>query len=103
MLEVSAVKGSIRRGIKIVFNDHCQAEFDPSGPQRDVIDMPSRNRCTSRCSCVLKRFKWLSPKCGVTTAAWKGALLTFCTASRGGKRKKVKPSTAVESKPIDWT
>jgi len=28
-------------------------------------------------------------------------LLTFYTASRGGKRKKVKPSTAEESKPID--
>jgi len=33
----------------------------------------------------------------------KGALLTFYTASRGGKRKKVKPSTAEESKPIDRT
>jgi len=33
----------------------------------------------------------------------KGALLTFYTASRGGKRKMVKPSTAEESKPIDWT
>jgi len=28
-------------------------------------------------------------------------LLTFHTASRGGKQKKVKPSTAEESKPID--
>jgi len=33
----------------------------------------------------------------------KGALLTFYAASRGGKLKKVKPSTAEESKPIDWT
>jgi len=27
----------------------------------------------------------------------------FHTASRGGKQKKVKASTAEESKPIDWT
>jgi len=33
----------------------------------------------------------------------KGALLTIFTASWGGKRKKAKPSTAEESKPIEWT
>jgi len=55
--------------IKVVFNDHCQAEFDPSGLQRDAIDIPSRNGCTPRCTRVLRRFKWLSPKCGATTAA----------------------------------
>jgi len=43
-LKVSAVKGAIRRRIKIVFSDHCQAGFDPSGLQRDVTDMPSRKR-----------------------------------------------------------
>jgi len=39
----------------------------------------------------------------MSTAVQKGGLLTFSTANRGGKRKKVKPSTAEESKPIDWT
>jgi len=37
----------------------------------------------------------------VAIAPYEGALLTFYTDSRGGKRKKVKPSTAEESKPID--
>jgi len=37
----------------------------------------------------------------MSTAVQKGALLTFHAASRDGKRKKVKPSTAEESKPID--
>jgi len=41
---VQSKGGGIRGRIKIVFNDHCQAEFDPSGPQRDAIDMPSRIR-----------------------------------------------------------
>jgi len=35
------------------------------------------------------------------TAVQKGALHTFYTATRGGKRKKVKPSTAEENKPIE--
>ena len=37
----------------------------------------------------------------MSTAVQKGALLTLHTASRDGKRKKVKPSTAGESN-IDW-
>jgi len=37
----------------------------------------------------------------MSTAVQKGALLAFSTATQGGKRKKVKPSTAEESKPID--
>jgi len=37
----------------------------------------------------------------MSTAVQKGALLTLHTASRDGKRKKVKPSTAEESN-IDW-
>jgi len=94
--------GLFRRRIKEIFNDHCQAGFDPSGLQRDVTDMPSRNGHTPRCTCVLRSFQWLTPKCGTSTAVQKGALLTFHTASWGGKRKKVKPSTAEESKAIDW-
>jgi len=94
-------KGLIRRSIKENFNDHCQAGFDPSGLQRDVTDMPSRNGHTPRCTRVLRSFMWLAPKCGTSTAIQKGALLTFHTASRGSKRKKVKLSTAEESN-IDW-
>jgi len=41
-------EGLIRRGIKVVFNDRCQAGLDPSGLQRDAIDMPNRNGCTPR-------------------------------------------------------
>ena len=93
--------GLIRRRIKDMFNDHCQAGFDPSGLQRDATDMPSRNGCTPRCTRVLRSFMWLAPKCRTSTAVQKGALLTLHTASRGGKRKKVKPSTAEESN-IDW-
>jgi len=37
----------------------------------------------------------------MSTAVQKGALLTIYTATQGGKRKKVKPSTAEENKPID--
>jgi len=40
----------------------------------------------------------------MSTAVQKGALFTFHTAIRmegGSKRKRVKPSTAEESKPID--
>jgi len=37
----------------------------------------------------------------MSTVVQKGALLTFYTATRGGNWKKVKPSTAEESKPID--
>jgi len=36
--------------------------------------------------------------CGI-----RGSIAHLYTASRGGKRKKVKPSMAEESKPIDWT
>jgi len=43
------------------------------------------------------------PSVEMSTAVQKGALLTFYMATRGGKRKKVKPSTAKENKPIDWT
>jgi len=93
--------GLIRRRIKEIFNDHCQAGFYPSGLQRDLTDMPNRNGHTSRCKRVLRSFMWLVPKCGTSTAVQKGALLTFHTASRGGKRKKVKPSMAEESN-IDW-
>jgi len=39
------------------------------------------------------------PSVEMSTAVQKGALLTFYTASRGAKRKKVKPSTAEENKP----
>jgi len=42
------------------------------------------------------------PSVEMSTAVQKGALLTFYTTTRGVKRKKVKPSTAEESKPIDW-
>ena len=85
--------GLIRRRIKEMFNDHCQAWFNPSGLQRDATDMPSRNGYTPRCTRELS-FMWLALKCRTSTAVQKGALLTFHTASRGGKRKKVKPSTA---------
>jgi len=37
----------------------------------------------------------------MSTAVQKGAWLTFHTVTRGGKRKKVKASTAEENKPID--
>jgi len=37
----------------------------------------------------------------MSTAVQKGALLTFYTTTRGGKRKKEKPSTAEENKLID--
>jgi len=36
-------EGLIRRRTEVVFNDRCQAGFDPSGLQTDAIDMPSRN------------------------------------------------------------
>jgi len=62
-------EGLIWRKTKVVFNDRCQAGFDPSGLQRDAIDMPSRNGCTPRCTRMLRRCKWFSPKCGSTTAA----------------------------------
>jgi len=42
-----------------------------------------------------------SPSVEMSTAVQKGALLTFYTASRGAKWKKVKPSTAEENKPND--
>jgi len=45
-------RGLIRRRTKVVFNDRCQVGFGPSGLQRDAIDMPSRNGCTSRCTRV---------------------------------------------------
>jgi len=93
--------GLVRRRIKAMFNDHCQAGFNPSGLQRDVTDMPSRNGYTPRCTRVLRSFMWLAPKCGMSTAVQKRALFTFHTASRGCKRKKVKPSTA-EERNIDW-
>jgi len=37
----------------------------------------------------------------MSTAVQKGALLTFYMATRGGKRKKVKPSVAEENTPVD--
>jgi len=61
--------------------------------------MPSSNGHTSRCTHVLG---WDShPSVEMSTAVQKGAFLTFYTASRGAKRKKVKPSTAEENKPND--
>jgi len=63
--------------------------------------MPSSNGYTSRCTRVLGRDS--RPSVEMSTAVQKGALLTLYTASRGSKRKKVKPSTAEENKPNDWT
>jgi len=80
---------------------YCQVGFDPSGLQRDATDMPSRIGHTSRCVRVLIKFKWHSPKCGNVHCGIRGALLTTYKASRGAKRKKVKSSTAEESKPND--
>ena len=80
---------------------YCQAGFDPSGLQRDATDMPSRIGHTSRCVRVLIKFKWHSPKCGNVHCGIRGALLTTYKVSRGAKRKKVKSSTAEESKPND--
>jgi len=91
-------KGSSEEGPKIS-NGHCQAGFDPGGLQRDVTDMPSSNGYTSRYIRVLGRD--YRPSVAMSTAVQKGALLTFHTASRGAKRKKVKPSTVEENKPND--
>jgi len=63
--------------------------------------MPSSNGYTSRCTRVLGRDS--RPSVEISTAAQKGSLLTLYMASRGAKRKKVKPSTAEENKPNDWT
>ena len=84
-----------------ISNGHCQAGFDPGGLQTDVNDMPSSNGYTSRCTRVLGRDS--RPSVETSTAVEKGALLTFYTASRGAKRKKLKPSTAEKNKPNDWT
>jgi len=54
----------IRRRIKDICKDHCQVGFDPSGLQRDVTVMPSRNGYTRRCTSVLRSLMWLAPKCG---------------------------------------
>jgi len=61
--------------------------------------MPSSNGYTSRCTRVLGRAS--RPSVEMSTAVQKEALLTFYTASRGAKRKKVKPSTAEENKSND--
>jgi len=60
--------------------------------------MPSSNRHTSKYTRVLRDSR---PGVEMSTAVQKGAMLTFRTASRGAKRKKVKPSTAEENKPND--
>ena len=79
-----------------ISNGHCQAGFDPGGLQRDVTDMLSSNGYTSRCTRLSGRDS--RPSVEMSTAVQKVALLTFYTASRGAKRKKVKPSTAEENK-----
>jgi len=82
-----------------ISNGHFQAGFDPGGLQRDVTDMPRSNGYTPRCTRVLGRDS--RPSVEMSSAVQKGALLTFHTATRGAKRKKVKPSTAEENKPND--
>jgi len=91
-------KGWSEEGPKIS-NGHFQAGFDPGGLQRDVTDMPRSNGYTPRCTRVLGRDS--RPSVEMSSAVQKGALLTFHTATRGAKRKKVKPSTAEENKPND--
>jgi len=81
-----------------ISNGHCQAGFDPGGLQRDATDMLRSNGHTSKCTSVLRDSR---PSVEMSTAVYKGALLTFRTTSRGAKRKKVKPSTAEENKPND--
>jgi len=83
-----------------ISNGHCQAGFDPGGLQRNATDMLRSNGHTSKCTSVLRDSR---PSVEMSTAVYKGALLTFRTTSRGAKRKKVKPSTAEENKPNDWT
>jgi len=61
--------------------------------------MPSSSGYTSRCTRVLGRDS--RPSVETSTAVEKRALLTFYTASRGAKRKKVKPAMAEENKPND--
>jgi len=61
-------EGSIRRRIKVILMTAAKLS-STQADCRDAIDMPSKNGCTSRCTRVLRRFMWLSPKCGVTTAA----------------------------------
>jgi len=46
----------IQRRTKDIFNDHCQAGFDPSGLQRDATDMTNRNGYTPRCTRVFEKF-----------------------------------------------
>ena len=70
---------------------HCQAGPDPSGPQRDATDTPSRTGHTLKRARVPTKFKGDCPSVGMSTAAWKGAVPTLHTASRGAKRNKVKP------------
>jgi len=59
-------KGLIRRRIESNFGDHGRAGFDPSGLQRDVIDMPNTNGRIIKYSCVTQRQD--DRKCGSTTA-----------------------------------
>jgi len=70
--------------------DLCRAGFEPSEPQRDVTDMPSRiqlDKDLSKCDDPTRR---ISTKCSSTAAAQKFFETIFCTASRVGKRKDVK-------------
>jgi len=74
-------KGLIRRRTKDIFNDHCQAGFDPGGLQRDVTNMLSRNGYTPRCTACWEVLCDSRPSVEMSTVEQKGALLTFYTAS----------------------